>query len=95
MGSKGVKAIVINAKNTKAIEPMNKEQFKETVRDFLEILKQDKGAQSLSQLGTPRVISFLSQLGSMPSWNYHAPKSIKAEGEGCMAACPVVLFNAL
>jgi aldehyde:ferredoxin oxidoreductase len=71
MGSKGVKAIVINTKGTKAIEPLNKEEFKETVRDLLEILKQEKGAQSLSKFGTPRVISFLSQLGSMPSWNYH------------------------
>jgi len=71
MGSKGVKAIVINAKGTRAIEPLDKEGFKETVRDLLEILKQDKGSQSLSKFGTPRVISFLSQLGSMPSWNYH------------------------
>jgi len=71
MGSKGIKAIVINAKDTKAIEPLNKEGFKETVRDLLEILKQDKGTKSLSQFGTSRVIQFLSQLGSMPSWNYH------------------------
>jgi len=71
MGSKGVKAIVTNAKDTRAIEPLNKEGFKETVRDLLEILKQEKGPQSLSKFGTPRVISFLSQLGSMPSWNYH------------------------
>lgn len=71
MGSKGVKAIVINAKDTRAIEPLNKEGFKETVRDLHETLKQDKGSQSLSKFGTTRVISFLSQLGSMPSWNYH------------------------
>ena len=71
MGSKGVKAIVINAKGIRAIQPLNKEGFKATVRDLLEILKQDKGSQSLSKFGTPRVISFLSQLGSMPSWNYH------------------------
>ena len=71
MGSKGIKAIVINAKGTKAIEPIHKEQYKDTVRDLVEILKQEKGSQSLSKFGTPRVISFLSQLGSMPSWNYH------------------------
>lgn len=71
MGSKGVKAIVIDAKDTRAIEPLDKEGFKETVRDLHETLKQDKGAQSLSKFGTTRVIRFLSQLGSMPSWNYH------------------------
>jgi len=71
MGSKGIKAIVINAKDTKAIEPIHKEKFKETVGDLVETLKQEKGSQSLSKFGTPRVINFLSQLGSMPSWNYH------------------------
>jgi len=71
MGSKGVKAIVINAKGTRAIEPLNKEEFKGTVRDLLEILKQDKGRQSVSKFGTPSVIQFLNQLGSMPNWNYH------------------------
>ena len=71
MGSKGIKAIVINAKETKAIEPTHKEKFKETVRDLIEVLKQDKGSQSFSKFGTPNGIKFLSQLGSMPSWNYH------------------------
>jgi len=71
MGSKGVKAIVINAKDTKAIKPLHKEKFQETVRELLEILKQDKSRQSVSKFGTPSVINFLSQLGSMPSWNYH------------------------
>jgi len=71
MGSKGIKAIVINAKETKAIEPLHKEKFKETIKELIETLKQEKGSQSLSKFGTPRVINFLSQLGSMPSWNYH------------------------
>jgi aldehyde:ferredoxin oxidoreductase len=71
MGSKGVKAIVINAHDTKAIEPLHKGKFKETVRDLIEALKMDKGSQSFSKFGTPNGIKFLSQLGSMPSWNYH------------------------
>lgn len=71
MGSKGIKAIVINAEGTKAVEPLNKAGFTETIKDLIEILKQDKGAQSFSQFGTPGGIKFLSQLGSMPSWNYH------------------------
>ena len=71
MGSKGIKAIVINAEGTKAVQPLNKARFTETIKDLIEILKQDKGAQSFSQFGTPVGIKFLSQLGSMPSWNYH------------------------
>lgn len=71
MGSKGIKAIVIDAKDTKSTELLHKVKFKEAVRDLVETLKHEKGSQSLSKFGTPRVISFLSQLGSMPSWNYH------------------------
>jgi aldehyde:ferredoxin oxidoreductase len=71
MGSKGIKAIVINAEGTKVADSMDKEAFKETVKDLIETLKHDKGAQSFSQFGTPGGIKFLSQLGSMPTWNYH------------------------
>jgi len=71
MGSKGIKAIVINAEGTRAIEPLNKEGFKEAVRDLLEILKQDKGCQGFAELGTAHGIKFLSERGSMPSFNYH------------------------
>jgi aldehyde:ferredoxin oxidoreductase len=71
MGSKGIKAMVINAEDAKVAEPKNREAFKATVKELIETLKQDKGSQSFSQFGTPGGIRFLSQLGSMPSWNYH------------------------
>jgi len=70
-GSKGVKAIVINAKGAGPVKIKNKELFKDTVRDLRENLKQDKGVQGTSKFGTPAGIKFLSKLGSMPSWNYH------------------------
>jgi aldehyde:ferredoxin oxidoreductase len=71
MGSKGIKAIVIDAEGTKVVDTMDRGAFKETVKDLVETLKQDKGARSFSRFGTPGGIKFLSQLGSMPSWNYH------------------------
>ena len=71
MGSKGIKAIVINDEDSKPIKPLQSEEFRETVKNLTEILKQDKGSQSFSKFGTPNGIKFLSQLGSMPSWNYH------------------------
>ena len=71
MGSKGIKAIVINDKDSKPVKPLQGEEFKETVNNLIGILKQDKGSQSFSKFGTPNGIKFLSQLGSMPSWNYH------------------------
>ena len=71
MGSKGIKAMVINAEDAKIADTMDKAAFKETVKELIETLKGDKGSQSFSQFGTPGGIKFLSQLGSMPSWNYH------------------------
>jgi aldehyde:ferredoxin oxidoreductase len=71
MGSKGIKAIVINAEDARIADIVDKEAFKATVKELIEALKQDKGVQSFSQFGTPGGIKFLSQLGSMPSWNYH------------------------
>jgi aldehyde:ferredoxin oxidoreductase len=71
VGSKGIKAIVINAEGTRSIDPLDKEKFKRAIGNLLEILKQDKSAQSISEFGTPGGIKYLSELGSMPSWNYH------------------------
>lgn len=71
LGSKGIKAIVINAKGAGAVKIINREAFKEVLKDLIEIIKQDKGLQFTSKFGTPSVIKFTSKLGSMPSWNYH------------------------
>jgi aldehyde:ferredoxin oxidoreductase len=71
MGSKGIKAMVINAEDAKAAKPKDRQAFKDAVKELIETLKQDKGLQSFSKFGTTGGIKFLSQLGSMPSWNYH------------------------
>lgn len=71
LGSKGIKAIVINAKGAGAVKIINREAFKEVLKDLIEIIKQDKGLQFTSKFGTPSVVKFTSKLGSMPSWNYH------------------------
>ena len=71
LGSKGMKAIVINADGTKAVSPLHKEDFTETTKVLVEMLTQDKGVRSFSKFGTPGGIKYLSELGSMPSWNYH------------------------
>lgn len=71
VGSKGIKTIVINAEGTRSIDLLDKEKFKRAIGNLVEILKQDKSAQSFSEFGTPGGIKYLSELGSMPSWNYH------------------------
>jgi aldehyde:ferredoxin oxidoreductase len=71
MGSKGIKAIIINAEGTKPREPADKKGFTDTIKGLVEMLKQDKGVEGFSERGTPGGIQFLSDLGSMPSWNYH------------------------
>jgi aldehyde:ferredoxin oxidoreductase len=73
MGSKGLKAIVIDDEGASRVELANRQGYQEAVKGLVEMLKQDKGAPALnSLLGTPGVIGFVSKLGSMPAHNYHS-----------------------
>lgn len=80
MGSKGIKAIVIDDSGTSRVDLADSDVFQKAVKGLVETLKSDKGSPSAtSQLGTPGVISFVSHLGSMPTRNYTAGASEKAE----------------
>ncbi len=80
MGSKGIKAIVIDDSGTSRVDLADYDVFQKAVKGLVETLKSDKGAPSAtSQFGTPGVISFVTHLGSMPTRNYTAGASEKAE----------------
>lgn len=75
MGSKGLKAILIDDSGASEVELKDARAFKKAVKDLVEIVKSDKGLQLNSQFGTPGLISFVSTLGSMPTRNYRAGSS--------------------
>ena len=80
MGSKGIKAIVIDDSGTSRVDLADSDAFQKAVKGLVETLKSDKGTPAAnSKFGTPGVISFVTHLGSMPTRNYRAGASEKAE----------------
>jgi len=72
MGSKGLKAIVIDESGAPQIELADRETFRETLRNWTEVIKADPMLKNTSKYGTPGVIIPLRSMGSMPSRNYSA-----------------------
>lgn len=70
MGSKGLKAIVIDDAGAPAIEYADRDAFRAVLKDWPEVIKADQMLQGMSKHGTPGVIVPLRSMGSMPSKNY-------------------------
>jgi aldehyde:ferredoxin oxidoreductase len=71
MGSKGLKAIVIDDSGTSRVEIKDRDAFQKSINGLVDTIKQDKGSPRLnSSFGTPGVISFVNTIGSMPTMNY-------------------------
>jgi aldehyde:ferredoxin oxidoreductase len=70
MGSKGVKAIVIDDTGSKMPEPHDKAAFKEICKEYIKEIKELKATQLISQFGTVGGLSYLSKVGALPTRNY-------------------------
>ena len=73
MGSKGLKAIVIDDSGTTVIQPKNKEDFTKTAREFSKGLREGGGfLEQLRTCGTPGGIPNFNALGTLPTRNFGA-----------------------
>ncbi len=71
MGSKGVKAIVIDDAGAPGVEIHDKEKFKEAARDFSKILLDHPVCgQGLPTYGTAVLINILNEAGGLPTKNF-------------------------
>ena len=70
MGSKGLKAIIIDDASTPPIDIANKAEFKKTVKSWVDTLNKDVACQLFSTFGTHFVIASNSYQGTMPADNY-------------------------
>ena len=70
MGSKGLKAIVIDDSGAPAVDIADKARFKQVVRDWVDILRKDVGCGLFHQFGTPHAVVQMSYAGTMPYQNY-------------------------
>lgn len=70
MGSKGLKAIVIDDTGAPTIEVKDNNRFNNAIKDWVNVLKEDPNIAMMSQRGTPGAVDLLNTQGTMPSFNY-------------------------
>ncbi|MBA7561823.1 hypothetical protein ES708_03466 [subsurface metagenome] len=70
MGSKGLKAIIIDDSGTSVVDIADKALFKETVKSWVDTLEKDVGCGLFSTFGTPLAVNNSSYQGTMPTENY-------------------------
>lgn len=71
MGSKGLKAIVIDDDHLTKVESKDPEAFRNAVKSLVQMLRGDKGIPATrSRYGTPGAINILNKLGGLPTHNF-------------------------
>jgi aldehyde:ferredoxin oxidoreductase len=69
MGSKGLKAIIVELSGKKARKPADPESFKSASRVFAKLIKEDPGTEMLTEMGTAGLVSAINTMGAFPSLN--------------------------
>jgi aldehyde:ferredoxin oxidoreductase len=72
MGSKGLKAIILDPTGTDQVPIADPEAFRKTVREWAEILKHDVSISLYSRFGTPFAINNSAGHGTLPVMNYRS-----------------------
>jgi aldehyde:ferredoxin oxidoreductase len=72
MGSKGLKAILIDPSQIGQVDLAHPEEFREIVKSWVTTLKHDISCNLFSRFGTPFAISNSASHGSLPSNNYRS-----------------------
>lgn len=85
MGAKGLKAIVVESKESFAAPVADKDAFMEAVRKFTKCLTEHPvSGQALPALGTASLVNIINEAGAFPSYNYKEgrfPGADKISGE--------------
>ena len=72
MGSKGLKAIVIDPAPAGQVEIAHPEEFRQIVKSWVDTLKHDVSCSLFSRFGTPFAISNSASHGTLPANNYRS-----------------------
>ena len=84
MGSKGLKAIIIDDSDTPAVNIADPLLFKKTVKSWVDIMKHDIGCRLFAKYGTPFAVANSSKQGTLPGNNYRTGRPegfMKVRGE--------------
>jgi aldehyde:ferredoxin oxidoreductase len=72
MGSKGLKAIILDPTGTDQVVIAQPEAFRKIVRDWADVLKHDVSISLYSRFGTPFAINNSAGHGTLPALNYRS-----------------------
>src|SRR4030042_5654406 len=72
MGSKGLKAIMIDPSQAGQVDIVHPEEFRQIVKSWVYTLKHDISCSLYSRFGTPFAINNSASQGTLPSNNYHS-----------------------
>jgi aldehyde:ferredoxin oxidoreductase len=72
MGSKGLKAIILDPSQYGQVDLVHPEDFRRVVKSWVDTLKHDISCSLYSRFGTPFAISNSASQGTLPSNNYHS-----------------------
>jgi len=70
MGSKGLKAVVINDNETKTPKYFDSELLKKTGKEIVQYLKKDPKTENRNMFGTPAIMEAANELGLLPTRNF-------------------------
>lgn len=79
MGSKGIKAIVIDDSGATAEKPQNPEGFKAAAKEVAGIIAADPKTENRHEFGTPAVLSICNSIGILPTRNFRSGSFEKAD----------------
>jgi aldehyde:ferredoxin oxidoreductase len=79
MGSKNLKAVVVDDGGSNFVEVQDKDVLKENIKAITKYVVADPFAQGLRQMGTPQIVMITQTAGALPTKNYSAGQFDKAE----------------
>jgi aldehyde:ferredoxin oxidoreductase len=79
MGAKGIKAIVFDAEDARAEEPVDPRALAAAARELAKILREDPKTDNRHNYGTPAVLALCDTLGILPTRNFREGRFEHAE----------------
>lgn len=79
MGSKGLKALILDDTGVKSIQPTDPARFKEAVKEYAQIMKESPVVKSYRDFGTAGMVNVTNAQGGLPTRNFSTGRFDQAE----------------
>ncbi len=79
MGSKGLKALILDDTGVKSLQPVEPVSFKEAVKEYAQIMKESPVVESFRVYGTAGMVNVTNAQGGLPTRNFSTGRYAQAE----------------